>query len=56
MHIHHTFFDVFFCVWIKMCDVSAKKCINAGASNLVAGSYIFNNDKKEYLNKVDLLR
>ena len=33
-----------------------KLALEAGADNLVAGSYIFKNDKTEYINKVNSLR
>lgn len=33
-------------------DVTAKQCIEAGANILVAGSYVFNGDKKENIRKL----
>jgi len=35
---------------------NAKELINAGVTNLVAGSYIFNNDHKQYISAVESLR
>ena len=37
-------------------DTNAKKLIDAGASNLVAGSYIFKDGPSTYSNKVENLR
>lgn len=37
-------------------DKNAKQLIEAGADNLVAGSYIFKNSKENYKNAVDSLR
>lgn len=37
-------------------DNNAKELIAAGANNLVAGSYIFNNNQSEYSTKVQSLR
>lgn len=37
-------------------DVNAKKLIDAGADNLVAGSYVFSADEDNYINKVNSLR
>ena len=37
-------------------DQNAKALIDAGADNLVAGSYIFSNDIQDYLDKVKSLR
>jgi ribulose-phosphate 3-epimerase len=37
-------------------DKNAKKLIDNGANNLVAGSYIFKSDKADYLNRVESLR
>lgn len=33
-------------------DIIGKQCVKAGANILVAGSYIFNGDKKENINKL----
>ena len=35
---------------------TGKECVNAGANILVAGSYIFNDSKQNYKDKVDSLR
>ncbi|MFA6237177.1 MAG: ribulose-phosphate 3-epimerase [Bacteriovorax sp.] len=37
-------------------DKNAKELIEAGADNLVAGSYIFKNSKENYKKAIDLLR
>lgn len=37
-------------------DTNAKKLISAGVTNLVAGSYIFNEPKNDYKSRIDLLR
>lgn len=37
-------------------DSNAKKLIDAGATNLVAGSYVFNEPNKDYLSQIDKLR
>lgn len=37
-------------------DTNAKKLIQAGADNLVAGSYVFNVDSSEYSNRIESLR
>ena len=37
-------------------EKTAKECANAGANVLVAGSYIFNESKKSYINKVNSLK
>lgn len=37
-------------------DHNSKKLIEAGANNLVAGSYVFNTEKENYISKIDSLR
>lgn len=37
-------------------DTNAKELIEAGANNLVAGSYIFNEPNKDYIQRVNSLR
>ena len=37
-------------------DSNAKKLIDSGADNLVAGSYVFSANETEYINKVNSLR
>ena len=37
-------------------NITAKKCINNGADILVAGSYIFSNEKENYKNLINSLR
>ena len=37
-------------------DITAKICKSNGADVLVAGSYIFSKDEKEYKNMIDSLR
>ena len=37
-------------------DTNAKKLINAGANNLVAGSYVFNTEGSEYKSRIESLR
>jgi ribulose-phosphate 3-epimerase len=37
-------------------DINAAKLIDAGANNLVAGSYVFNTDESQYKARVESLR
>ena len=37
-------------------DINASNLIKSGADNLVAGSYVFKNEKSEYINSVNSLR